>query len=75
MGFDDLHLDRQRLSAPLPIWQARVDRAGWIAVAAQVAQARGRLLSVWGRSDSTGPSVCAAFATAEGLLWAELPLT
>ncbi len=75
MGFDDLHLDRQRLSAPLPIWQARVDRAGWIAVAAQVAQARGRLLSVWGRSGSTGPSVCAAFATAEGLLWAELPLT
>jgi len=75
MSFAELQLDLQRLGAPLPIWHACVDRAGWIAVAAQVAQARGRLLSVWGRSGSTGPSVCAAFVAAEELLWAELPLT
>ena len=40
-----------------------------------MAQAQGRLLSVWGRSGNTGTSACTAFATSEGLLWAELPLT
>jgi len=74
MVFADLHLELQRLPAPLPIWHARVDRAGWSVLAVQVAQAHGRLLSVWGRHGSDGPSVCAAFATTEGLLWAELPL-
>jgi hypothetical protein len=43
-------------------------------LAVQVAQAHGRLLSVWGRHGSDGASACAAFATTEGLLWAELPL-
>ncbi len=75
MGFADLHLDLRRLPAPLPIWHARVDRAGWLALAGHAARARGRLLSVWGRHGGDGASVNTAFATAEGLLWAELPMT
>jgi hypothetical protein len=76
----DLHLDLRRLPAPLPIWQARVDRAAWSALARHAADSGGRLVSIWGSERSTEPGappspwVHAAWATGKGLLWAELPL-
>jgi Ni,Fe-hydrogenase III large subunit len=39
-----------------------------------VAQAGGRLLSVWGSGGERAPAVCAAYALAGGLVWLELPL-
>ena len=66
-----LPFDRRRLPAPLPVWHAPVDRAAWSALARDTAGASGRLVSMWGADRS----VCAAFAAAGGLVWAELPLS
>ena len=67
----------ERLAAPLPMHRARVDAAQWSALALAVAEAKGRLVSLWGsdrRAAGDGFAVAAAYATAEGLLWAELGL-
>jgi Ni,Fe-hydrogenase III large subunit/Ni,Fe-hydrogenase III component G len=75
-----LGLDAQRLSAPLPVWHAMVDRHQWTAVAGRVAGAGGRLVALWGvdRSDvacAVYPrAVCAALAGDSGLMWVELAL-
>lgn len=78
MAYADLDLALHRLPAPLPIWQATVDRDGWLAVARQLAEADGgRLVALWGsdRSADGGPlAACAAWASAEGLLCVDLPL-
>jgi Ni,Fe-hydrogenase III large subunit len=80
MALADLQLPLRRLAAPLPMWHVQVDAAQWGALAANVAQASGRLVSMWGSAGAAGPaapacdSVHAAFATAEGLVWAELPV-
>jgi len=72
-----LDLDLQRLSAPLPLWQGRVDAAQWRAVASAVAESGGRLVSVWGidrRAGGGGRAVCAAYGVPEGLVGLELCL-
>jgi len=80
MSLADLALDLCCLPAPLPLWHVRVNRAAWLALAQHTAQGAGRLVSMWGTSRSAagdGPAslvACAAFGTAEGLVWAELPL-
>jgi Ni,Fe-hydrogenase III large subunit/Ni,Fe-hydrogenase III component G len=76
MALSDLNLDLGRVLAPLPIWQARVDRAGWLTVAQQLAQSGGRLVSMWGvdRGADGDLGACAAIAAADGLLCLELPL-
>jgi Ni,Fe-hydrogenase III large subunit len=80
MNLADLHLELRRLPAPLPIWHVQVDRAGWSALARHAADSGGRLVSMWAseRNAEAGatpsPRAHAAWATAEGLLWAELPL-
>jgi Ni,Fe-hydrogenase III large subunit len=77
MALSDLGLDLQRLPAPLPLWRASVDPGAWSATARAVAADGGRLVSVWGvdRAGSVpGSSACAAYASAEGLLWLDLPL-
>lgn len=70
MAWAALALEPRRLPAPLPIWQATVDHAGWLALAQGVARAGGRLVSMWGAPQHA----CAAFAAADGLLSVELPL-
>ncbi|MGD9583760.1 MAG: NADH-quinone oxidoreductase subunit C [Lysobacterales bacterium] len=61
-----------------PVYTARVDAAGWRRVAAQVAGAGGRLVALWGsdrRADADAAVVIsAAYASAEGLLWVQLPV-
>ena len=79
MRVGDLDLDPQCLSAPLPIWHAMVDEAKWRALAAAAHSAGGRLVSLWGSDGGSqrpggGLAVHAAFATTQGLLWAELAL-
>ena len=72
-----LALDLQRLPAPLPIWQARVDAAQWLAAARTVAKSGGRLIAVWGvdrRAASRGTVVCAAYGVPAGLVWLDLPV-
>ncbi|HWP12387.1 MAG TPA: NADH-quinone oxidoreductase subunit C [Ramlibacter sp.] len=60
------------------MWRARVDALQWVMAARTVAQAGGRLLSLWGsdRSDGQGPAlaVSAAYAVKEGLVWLDLAL-
>ena len=66
----------RRLDAPLPIHHARVDRAGWLAAARSLAGAGGRLVSIWaGERGSGGERLAhAAYGSADGLLWLELPV-
>lgn len=70
----DLQLPLRAQAAPLPIWHTQVDAAQWSALATHVAQAAGRLVSMWGSAGAAGDSAHAAYATAEGLVWAELPV-
>ncbi|MBE7418313.1 MAG: NADH-quinone oxidoreductase subunit C [Ideonella sp.] len=70
MQIGGIELRAQRLRAPLPVWHAPVDAAAWSALAAAAAR-DGRLLSLWA---SARESVHAAYAFADGALWAELPL-
>ena len=77
MAQSDLELDLQRLSAPLPIWHAKVGRDGWSAAARTIADTRGRLVSMWGvdrQAAGGGIAACAAFAMFDGLVWLELQL-
>ncbi|WP_298829515.1 NADH-quinone oxidoreductase subunit C [uncultured Piscinibacter sp.] len=77
MALSDLHLERRRVPAPLPIWHADVDREGWLAVAREHARPGGRLVSMWGvdRHDQEGAlAACAALASPDGLLCVTLPL-
>lgn len=71
-----LGLDLQRLPAPLPLWQGRVDAAQWRAAASAVATSGGRLVSVWGvdRGAGGGRAVCAAYGVPQGLVRLELRL-
>lgn len=67
----------ERFDAPLPMYGSRVDAAQWNALALAVAEAKGRLVSLWGsdeRALGNGFAVSAAYATGEGLLWAKLAL-
>ena len=74
MPFADLQLPLRRLSAPLPMWHAQVDAAQWSTLAQAMSQEAGRLVTLWGSHAGSRASVHAAFATPEGLVWAELPL-
>ena len=58
------------LPTPLPIRHGVVDREGWLAVAHDVADTGGRLVSLWGGERV----VHAAYAFEDGLAWIELPL-
>jgi Ni,Fe-hydrogenase III large subunit/Ni,Fe-hydrogenase III component G len=73
-----LDLELARLPAPLPIWQGRVDREQWKAAARAVADAGGRLVSLWGSDRRHGEAgsfvVSVAYALLEGLAWLELAL-
>jgi Ni,Fe-hydrogenase III large subunit len=70
----------RRLPAPLPVWQAGVDRAAWVTVAQAVARSAtdgGRLIAVWALDRGVaagGRAACAAYALPAGLLWLELPI-
>ena len=67
----------KRRSADLPIWQGQVDAAQWTESAARLAQAGGRLVSLWGsdrRASAGSFAVYAAYATANGLFCLELPV-
>jgi Ni,Fe-hydrogenase III large subunit/Ni,Fe-hydrogenase III component G len=62
------------IPAPLPIRRGSVDRNGWMAVAQDVADAGGRMVSLWGSDrGEDGLVACAAHAFEEGLVWIELP--
>ncbi|HUG26057.1 NADH-quinone oxidoreductase subunit C [Piscinibacter sp.] len=78
MPIPGLELPLHRLPSPVPMWHGRVDAIQWGAAAAAVARAGGRLVSLWGadRGDTASNAfvVCAAYATADGLTWLELPL-
>ena len=77
MDFFGLDCRFERIDAPLPIYGARVGAAQWSALALAVAAAKGRLVSLWGsdrRRTGDGFAVSAAYATMDGLLWAELGL-
>jgi Ni,Fe-hydrogenase III large subunit len=65
-----------RLDAPLPIHHARVDRAGWLEAARSLAGAGGRLVSIWASERGPGGErlAHAAYGSADGLLWLELPV-
>ena len=77
MALSNLGLELQRLAAPLRVWYSRVDRGVWTAAAQAIKDEGGRLVSMWGVDRDTGPraiSACVAYATAEGLVWLDLPL-
>ena len=77
MQFFGLDCRFERFNAPLPIFGARVHAAQWSALALAVAEAKGRLVSLWGsdeRAAGDGFAVSAAYASADGLLWAKLGL-
>jgi Ni,Fe-hydrogenase III large subunit/Ni,Fe-hydrogenase III component G len=65
-----------RLPGALPIWRGVIDAGGWQMAASTMAKAGGRLVALWGsdRGESRGTSICAAYASASGLVWLELPL-
>lgn len=77
MAQPELGPDLRRLPAPLPAWHGRVGRDAWSAVARGIADAGGRLVSVWGVDRSASGdamAACAAYAVSEGLVWLELKL-
>ncbi|AKU13333.1 subunit of formate hydrogenlyase-like membrane complex, related to large subunit of hydrogenase [Azoarcus sp. CIB] len=77
MEFFGLDCRFERIDAPVPIFAARVHAAQWSALALAVAEAKGRLVSLWGsdeRAAGDGFAVSAAYASADGLLWAKLGL-
>ncbi|MFI4932373.1 MAG: NADH-quinone oxidoreductase subunit C [Burkholderiales bacterium] len=77
MGLEQLNLAVAAQAGPLPIWRAAVDAERWRSLAAQLAAADCRLVSLWG-SDGAGSTdgahVNAAYALPEGLLWVDLAL-
>jgi Ni,Fe-hydrogenase III large subunit/Ni,Fe-hydrogenase III component G len=78
MSLSSLRLDVHRLTAPLPVWRARVDAAGWSSSAQSAAASGARLVALWGtdRSEGGAPalSACAAYLAGTGLYWIDLPL-
>lgn len=72
----DLATNLFRLPGALPIWRGVVDAPGWQAAAGAFANADGRLVALWAsaRGESRGTNICAAYASASGLVWLELPL-
>ncbi|MEO6973724.1 MAG: NADH-quinone oxidoreductase subunit C [Rhodoferax sp.] len=77
MVLSELGLELRRLPAPLPIWHGTLRHAAWSAMARTVADAGGRLVSVWGvdrRGAEQGMVACAAYAVLEGLVWVDLRL-
>jgi Ni,Fe-hydrogenase III large subunit len=52
----------------------RLRRDAWLPHARAVVERGGRLVALWSTERAEGQLVCAAYATAEGLQWAELPL-
>jgi Ni,Fe-hydrogenase III large subunit len=75
MGLAGLNLALRRLAAPLPMWHAAVDAVQWLAAARTAADGGGRLVALWaGDRGDAGLVVSAAYATAKGLYWVELPL-
>jgi Ni,Fe-hydrogenase III large subunit len=76
MHLKGVHGELTRLPGALPAWHGVTDAAGWTAAAGAVAHAGGRLLALWGTGGGTqgALTVSAAYATADGLAWLELPL-
>lgn len=76
MKFTRSGIDFERQHAPVPIWFGLSNEANWVGLAAKVRETNGRLISLWSRrrAGEAGVAVCAAYATSEGLLVAELPL-
>lgn len=67
----------ERLDAPLLMHRAGVDRAQWRDIARVVAEAHGRLVSLWGTDRGKragGLAVSAAYSDGDGLWWVELAL-
>ena len=64
------------LAAPVPIRHGVVDREGWLAMAGDVLDGGGRLVSLWGSLRPGGAVACAAYAFSfeGGLAWIELSL-
>jgi Ni,Fe-hydrogenase III large subunit len=64
------------LPTPVPIRHGVVDREGWLAVAHDVLDGGGRLVSLWGSLRPSGAVACVAYAFSfeSGLAWIELPL-
>jgi Ni,Fe-hydrogenase III large subunit len=75
MRWSELELPARRLCAPLPVWRARIDAERWLRLGWHAAEHGARIVSLWGSEDGDGPSVHAAYAAREGLLWVELPLS
>ena len=72
-----LQLDARRLTAPVPLWHATVDRRQWSAAADRVADGGGRLVALWGGDPGPaqgGATIHAALAGTFGLVWMQLPL-
>ncbi|HYJ99612.1 MAG TPA: NADH-quinone oxidoreductase subunit C, partial [Burkholderiaceae bacterium] len=77
MRVEQLNLIVEAQAGPLPIWRAEVDAERWRSLAAQLAAADCRLVSLWGSdgvASTGGAQVSAAYALPEGLLWVELAL-
>jgi Ni,Fe-hydrogenase III large subunit/Ni,Fe-hydrogenase III component G len=78
MVIPGLDLTLERMPAPLPMWRGSVDAIQWHAVAKALAQAGGRLVSLWGSDRSEGEGtvlvVSSAYAHKDGLVWLELAL-
>ncbi|PKO85219.1 MAG: Ni,Fe-hydrogenase III large subunit [Betaproteobacteria bacterium HGW-Betaproteobacteria-12] len=78
MPITHLGLNLRQLHSPLPMFHGSVDREQWSAAARSIAQAKGRLLALWGSDrgdDADGTMVvCAAYVIESGLLWLVLPL-
>lgn len=75
MASNDFGLALQRLPAPLPMQRGRVGPREWREAAGAIAQAGGRLVSLWAverRGTGAGLAACAAYATFDGLVWLEL---
>jgi len=73
---DGIRSELMRLPGPLPVWHGAVDAADWQAAAGSVAQQGGRLVALWGSggAGSGRPAVNAAYASANGMAWLELPM-
>jgi Ni,Fe-hydrogenase III large subunit/Ni,Fe-hydrogenase III component G len=76
MELPGIHADLIRLPGVLPIWRGTVDATGWQVAASTMAKSGARLVSLWAseHGGSRGTAVCAAYASASGLVWLELPL-
>ncbi len=78
MQISGLHLDLERLSAPVPIFGGTVVAEEWLAAGQAVTESGGRLVSLWGadrrHGKSGGFAISAAYVVREGLVWLDLPL-